>query len=102
MLVRVNQTGGDMNFYGLAMGAIMVLVIGLGHIIVIRWEYYWGAKSWPGMLAIGIGLVIASLLVDNVFLSGGLGLFGATFLWGIYELLKQRQRVAQGYPQRND
>jgi hypothetical protein len=59
-----------MNFHGLAIGAIMILAIGFGHILVIKWEYCWGAKSWPGMLAIGLGLLIASLLIGNMLLSG--------------------------------
>lgn len=85
-----------MNYYGLAIGAIMILAIGLGHIIVIKWEYYLGIKSWPGMLAIGAGLVVGSLFTGNILVSAALGMFGATLLWGIHELFKQRQRVAQG------
>jgi hypothetical protein len=85
-----------MNIYGLAMGIIMILAIGLGHIIVIKWEYYWGAKTWPGMLALGLGLILSSLFVDNMLMSGGLGMLGAMLLWGIHELFKQRERVAKG------
>lgn len=85
-----------MNYHGLAMGIIMIVAIGLGHIIVIKWEYYWGAKTWPGMLALGAGLIASSLFVNNMLISGGLGMFGAMLLWGIHELLKQRERVAKG------
>jgi hypothetical protein len=85
-----------MNFHGLAMGAIMILAIGLGHVIVIRWEYHWGARTWPGMLTIGLGLITASLFVGNLFISGGLGMFGAMLLWGIHELFEQRKRVDEG------
>jgi hypothetical protein len=90
-----------MNYYGLAIAAIMIAAIGIGHILVIKWEYYWGVKSWPGMLIIGLGLLVASLLVENILLSGGLGMFGATLLWGIYELFKQKKRVEQGLFPRN-
>jgi hypothetical protein len=90
-----------MNFHGLAIGAIMILAIGFGHVIVIKWEYYWGAKSWPGMLVIGLSLIIWSLFADNMLLSGGLGIFGATLLWGIYELFKQKKRVERGLFPRN-
>jgi hypothetical protein len=78
------------------MGIIMILAIGFGHIIVVKWEYYWGARSWPGMLAIGLCLIISSFFAGNILLSGGLGMFGATLLWGIHELIKQRNRVEQG------
>ncbi len=91
----------DMNYYGLVMGAIMILAIGLGHSIVVKWEYYWGAKSWVGMLFIGLGLIISSLFADNIFLSGGLGMLGATLLWGIHELFKQKERVERGLFPRN-
>lgn len=90
-----------MNFHGLAIGAIMILAIGFGHIVVIKWEYYWGAKSWPSMLAIGLGLLIASLCVGNMLLSGALGMLGATMLWGIHELFKQKKRVEKGLFPRN-
>jgi hypothetical protein len=36
-----------MNFHGLTIGAIMILAIAFGHVIVIRWEYYWGLnRGW--------------------------------------------------------
>jgi hypothetical protein len=85
-----------MNFHGLAIGIIMILSIGLGHILVIKWEYYLGAKSWPGMLAAGLGLLVASLFADNMLLSGTFGMLGATLLWGVYELFEQKKRVEKG------
>jgi hypothetical protein len=92
-----------MNYYGLIMGAIMLAAVGLGHIIVVKWEYYWGVKSWPAMGVLGVGLIVASLFAGNLILSGGLGMLGATLLWGIHELFKQPKRVAQGlFPRRSD
>jgi len=90
-----------MNFYGLAMGSIMILAIGLGHMLVIKWEYYWGVKSWLGLFAIGSLLVIISILVDNMLLSGSLGIFGAVLLWGVYELFLQKKRVERGWFPKN-
>jgi hypothetical protein len=29
-----------MNYYGIIMGLIMILAVGLGHIIVVKWEYH--------------------------------------------------------------
>ena len=90
-----------MNFYGLAMSVIMILATGLGHIIVIKWEYYWGVKTWPGLFAIGVALVLGSFLTDNNLISGGSGIMGATLLWGVHELFKQEKRVEQGlFPKR--
>jgi hypothetical protein len=79
------------------MGGIMIAAVGLGHLIVIKWEYHFGAKSWPGMLVGGLILIVLSLFVGNKILSGGLGMFGATLLWGILELFRQRQRVKRGW-----
>lgn len=90
-----------MNFYGLAMGSTMILAIGFGHMLVIKWEYYWGSKSWPGLLAIGSLLVIASCFTDSILLSGSLGILGATLLWGVVELFKQRKRVERGWFPKN-
>jgi hypothetical protein len=90
-----------MNLYGLAISAIMIATIGIGHILVIKWEYYWGVKSWPGMLAIGIVLVVSSLFITNIILSTTLAMFGASLFWGVYELFKQRKRVEQGLFPRN-
>ena len=86
-----------MNFYGVIMGSTMILAVGLGHVLVIKWEYYWGTKSWPGLLAIGSLLVIISILVDNILLSGTLGILGATLLWGVHELFRQKKRVEKGW-----
>ena len=86
-----------MNFYGLAMGIAMIAAVGLGHVVVVKWEYYWGSETWVGLLAIGLLLVIASLFSGNVFLSGCLGILGASLLWGVHELFAQKKRVAKGW-----
>ena len=90
-----------MNYYGMVMGGVMILATGLGHVLVIKWEYYWGRKSWPGLLTIGSFLVVGSILTGNVFLSGSLGILGAVFLWSVYELFRQSKRVEQGLFRRN-
>jgi hypothetical protein len=89
------------NLQGLAISVIVILSIGFGHMLVIKWEYYWGAKTWPGMPTIGLGLIIGSLFVDNRLLSGALGIVGAALLWGILELFKQKKRVEKGLFPRN-
>ncbi len=48
-------------------------------------------------LILGIGLIVLSLIIDNVYLSGGLGIGGLTFLWGILELFQQKERVKKGW-----
>ncbi|GAE01320.1 membrane protein [Clostridium botulinum B str. Osaka05] len=86
-----------MNFTGIIMGVFMLFFTGIGHVIVIKGEYHFGIKIWPGFLILGIGLIVLSLIIDNVYLSGGLGIGGLTFLWGILELFQQKERVKKGW-----
>jgi len=85
-----------MSYYGLVMGAVLILAIGFGHVMVVRWEYYWGHRSWSGLLVLGSGCAVGSLFIDNAFLSGVMGIFAAVFLWSIHELFKQPKRVEDG------
>lgn len=39
-----------MNFYGLVMGGAMIAAVGLGHVVVVKWEYYWGVNHGQGFL----------------------------------------------------
>ncbi|PIH03123.1 DUF4491 family protein [Clostridium combesii] len=86
-----------MNFTGIIMGLFMLFFTGIGHVIVIKGEYHFGVKIWPGFLILGVGLIVLSLIIDNVYLSGGLGIGGLTFLWGILELFQQKERVRKGW-----
>ena len=91
----------EMNFYGLAMASTMILATGLGHILIIKGEYYWGVKWWPGLVVLGLLVLIISVLVDNVLLSGCFGILAAVLLWSVYELFLQRKRVERGWFPRN-
>ncbi|MCS4472602.1 DUF4491 family protein [Clostridium botulinum] len=86
-----------MNFTGIIMGLFMLFFTGIGHVIVIKGEYHFGVKIWLGFLIFGVGLIVLSLIIDNVYLSGGLGIGGLTFLWGILELFQQKERVKKGW-----
>jgi hypothetical protein len=90
-----------MNFCGLAMASTMILATGLGHILIIKGEYYWGVKWWPGLLALGLLVLTTSFLVENVLLSGCLGISGAVLLWSVYELFLQKKRVERGWFPKN-
>ncbi|OPJ60478.1 hypothetical protein CLORY_27870 [Clostridium oryzae] len=75
----------------------MLLATGIGHIIVIKGEYYLGIKCWSLFLIVGLACITVSLVVHSPFLSGSLGIIGVTFLWGIGELFKQKERVKKGW-----
>jgi len=86
-----------MNFDGLIIGAVFVVSCGLGHMLIVKGEYHFGVKWWPLFLVIGLPLVIISLYVNSPLQSGILGLIGFTSLWSIYELFRQKGRVAKGW-----
>ena len=86
-----------MNFLGLVLGLIMLLLTWFGHIVIIKGEYYFGTKLWPLFLILGLLSVAASLFVNSALLSGILGIIGFIFLWSIYELFQQKERVRKGW-----
>ena len=83
-------------YYGIAIGLLSFLIIGIFHPIIIKSEYHFGTKIWPLFLICGIICIIASLLVHHVVISGGLGVTGFSFLWSILELFEQKKRVERG------
>lgn len=86
-----------MNFTGFIIGIATFLIIGLFHPIVIKAEYYFGAKSWWWFLIVGIVFVILSLMVKGVILSTILGVVAFSSFWSILELRQQSQRVDKGW-----
>ncbi len=86
-----------MHFTGIIIAASTFLIIGLFHPIVIKTEYYTGTRLWWLFLVIGLGAIVAALLVENVVASSILGVFGASSLWSIGELFEQRKRVLRGW-----
>ena len=90
-----------MNLYGLMLGATSLLAIALCHTLVIKGEYYWGTRWWPVLLFLGSLLILVSTLIDEKFLSGSFGILGFALLWSIYELFKQKERVAKGWFPKN-
>mgnify|MGYP001042180957 CR=1 FL=1 len=85
-----------MNFLGLIAGMVMLMVTMFGHILVVKGEYHLGTRLWPIFLILGISSILGSILVNNYF-SVAFGILGFTFLWGIYELFRQKERVRRGW-----
>ena len=86
-----------MYFTGIIIAVSTFLIIGLFHPIVIKTEYYTGARFWWVFLVMGIACIAAALFVENVIASSILGVFGASFLWSIGELFEQKERVRKGW-----
>lgn len=85
------------NLTGIIIGLITFLLIGLFHPLVIKGEYYFGTKCWWVFLLLGLGGIIAALLLQNVILSAVFGVFAFSSFWSIGELFQQRKRVEKGW-----
>jgi hypothetical protein len=86
-----------MNFFGLSLGILTLLIIGLGFVWVIRGERYFGYLWWPYVMAFGILLIVGSLFLSNIWVSALLGVFGASLVWGSTELKEQAIRAELGW-----
>jgi hypothetical protein len=91
-----------MNFFGFILGIVSLLIIGLGFIWVIRGERYFGYLWWPYVMGLGILLILGSLLVNHLWASALLGVFGASLVWGSTELKEQAVRAEIGWYPFND
>jgi len=82
---------------GIIIGLITFLIIGLFHPLVVKGEYYFGVKCWWVFLLLGIGGIIAALLLQNIIAAASCGVFAFSSFWSIGELFEQRKRVEKGW-----
>lgn len=85
-----------MNWTGIELGLFSALVIGLGFVWVIRFEYYLGAYLWKWVAVGGLAICAISLLMPNFLLAAILGIVGGSITWGAMELPHQEERVDHG------
>lgn len=91
-----------MNFSGIILGFVTFLCIGLFHPLVIKGEYHFGTKCWWVFALLGIGMLIGSLLIENIYLSVIFGVISFSSFWSILELFEQKKRVERGwFPKKN-
>lgn len=86
-----------MNFTGIIVGLATFFIIGIFHPIVIKAEYYLGARCWWIFLLAGILFDALSLLVNHLIFSTILGVTAFSCFWSILELKQQRERVRKGW-----
>ncbi len=91
----------ELNYFGIVIGLVTFLVIGLFHPLVIKAEYYLGVKSWWLFLLLGIAASAASLLVSSLELSIILGVVAFSSFWSIGEVFAQKKRVEKGWFPKN-
>ena len=87
----------ELNFWGVVIGMVTFLIIGLFHPLVIKAEYYIGVKSWWLFLFLGIVAGILSLLLESFVGSIILGVVAFSSFWSIGELFQQKKRVEKGW-----
>ena len=91
----------ELIYYGIVIGLVTFLVIGLFHPLVIKAEYYLGVKSWWLFLLLGIAASVASLMVSSLVLSIILGVVAFSSFWSIGEVFAQKKRVEKGWFPKN-
>ena len=91
----------ELHFSGLLIGISTFLIIGLFHPIVIKAEYYWGARCWWIFLLLGIAGTVASVFVADILYSSLLGVFAFSSFWTIKEVFDQEKRVKKGWFPKN-
>ena len=87
----------DLQWLGPVVGLSSFSIIGMFHPIVIKTEYYTGTRFWWVFLIVGLGALVAALLIDNVALSAIVGVFAFCCFWSILELFEQKERVRKGW-----
>lgn len=90
-----------MNFFGILIGLVAFLIIGVFHPIVIKTEYYFGKKVWPVFLIVGIICLFISIFINDKSISAFIGVLGFSSLWSIHELIEQEERVKKGWFPKN-
>lgn len=90
-----------MFWFGLIIGAISFIIIGIFHPIVIKCEYYFTDRVWPIFLTGGLVFCILSLFIEQIIISAALAIIGFSMLWSIKELKEQTERVRKGWFPKN-
>lgn len=85
------------NIFGITLGLMTFLIIGIFHPIVIKTEYYVGVKAWPAFVIAGMALCVYSYFEPDPLFSTLAGVTAFSCFWSILELFEQKQRVAKGW-----
>ncbi len=87
--------------FGIFIGIIALLIIGLGFPLVIQVERRLGYLWWPYLMGTGLLIIAISFFIHSDWLSVIAGILGATFTWGSTELKEQAVRAELGWFQFN-
>ena len=67
-----------MNTTGIFLGLFTAIAIGIGFVWVIKLEYYVGAHTAKAVAALGIAIILVSLLIPDFTFSAIVGVLGGT------------------------
>ena len=87
--------------YGLLIGLLTFIIIGVFHPLVTKGEYYCGVKIWWAFLAAGIVAMVLAVIADSVLWQAVWGVLSFSSLWSIHEVFEQRERVRKGWFPKN-
>lgn len=90
----------ELNFEGVVVGVMSLVIIGAFHPLVIWFEYHFTQSIWPVFLIAGLLCLIAALFIQGLF-SVLQGLLGVACIWSIRELKEQARRVERGWFPKN-
>lgn len=85
----------ELNFEGVVVGVMSLVIIGAFHPLVIWFEYHFTQSIWPVFLIAGLLCLIAALFIQGLF-SVLLGLLGVACIWSIRELKEQARQGGAG------
>jgi hypothetical protein len=85
-----------MHLYGILLGLVAFIIMGVLHPVVVKAEYYFTKKIWIVFLILGIIFSVTSVLVENIFISYTFGFLAFSFFFSILEVIEQEKRVQKG------
>jgi hypothetical protein len=88
-----------LNWIGVVAAAATFFGIWFGHVGVRRIEAASPTIWLPTVIALTVGLTLeaGALLIQNLYVSGALGIVGMTVLWDALEFSRQHKRVRHGH-----
>lgn len=90
-----------MNYTGLVIAVVNLLIIGLFHPLVIWGEYYFTKRIWPVFALAGAVFMVLSFRTASDMYSSIYAVIATTCFWSILELYQQEKRVEKGWFPKN-
>jgi hypothetical protein len=83
----------NIQWAGLAFAVTTFTTIGFGHVLVRRLHPLFGTRLGIPLIALGVLILILSMITTSDLLSGILGIVAVTSFWDGIEFFRQQKRV---------